>query len=192
MMWKSHARHRTTEGSGETMEKIVLGGGCFWCIEAAINGLRGVFEVTPGYSGGHLENPTYEQVCEKKSGHAEVVMVAFDPMVISRSTLLKFFFTLFDPTQVDRQGNDIGPQYRSVVFYNDESQVGDVMAAIEEVSGHYEGHIATEVSPLENFWVAEDYHHDYFMRNGSTNPYCVSVVAPKLAKARAKYAYLYE
>ncbi len=191
-MWRSHARHQTTAESGEHMEAIVLGGGCFWCIEAAIKGLRGVLEATPGYSGGHLENPTYEQVCGKKTGHAEVVRVVFDPIIISRSTLLSFFFTLFDPTQVDRQGNDIGPQYRSVVFYSDEGQVGDVMAAIEEASGYYEGQIATEVSQLDKFWVAEDYHHDYFAINGSSNPYCVSVVAPKVAKARAKYAYLYE
>lgn len=174
------------------MEQIHLGGGCFWCIEGGLLGLRGVSEVVPGYSGGHVENPTYEQVCGKMTGHAEVVRVTFDPEVISRMTLLRVFHTLFDPTQLNRQGNDIGPQYRSMVLFSDESQKKDALAAIEEVAESYEDPVVTEVVPLDVFWEAEGYHHDYFARNGSTNPYCVSVVAPKIAKARGKYAELYE
>jgi len=174
------------------MEQIHLGGGCFWCIEGGLLGLRGVSEVVPGYSGGHVENPTYEQVCGKMTGHAEVVRVTFDPEVISRMTLLRVFHTLFDPTQLNRQGNDIGPQYRSMVLFSDESQKKDALAAIEEVAESYEDPVVTEVVPLDVFWEAEGYHHDYFARNGSTNPYCVSVVAPKIAKARGKYEELYE
>ena len=173
------------------MEQIHLGGGCFWCIEGGLLGLIGVSEVVPGYSGGHVENPTYEQVCGKMTGHAEVVRVTFDPEVISRITLLRVFHTLFDPTQLNRQGNDVGPQYRSIVLYSDESQKKDALAVIEQVSEYYEGPVVTEVVPLEVFWEAEEYHHAYFSRNGSTNPYCIAVVAPKIAKARDSYAELY-
>jgi len=148
--------------------------------------------VLPGYSGGHIENPTYEQVCAKRTGHAEVVRVTFDSEVIPRTTLLRVFHTLFDPTQMNRQGNDIGPQYRSIVLYSEEGQRDDALAAIEEVSEYYDEPVVTEVVPLDVFWVAEDYHHDYFAKNGPTNPYCVAVVAPKIAKARAKHADLYE
>ena len=116
------------------MEQIHLGGGCFWCIEGGLLGLIGVSEVVPGYSGGHVENPTYEQVCGKMTGHAEVVRVTFDPEVLSRITLLRVFHTLFDPTQLNRQGNDVGPQYRSIVLYSDESQKKDALAVIEQVS----------------------------------------------------------
>ena len=174
------------------METIHLGGGCFWCIEGGLLGLRGVHEVVPGYSGGHLENPTYEQVCGKRTGHAEVVRVTFDPNVIPRPVLLRVFHTLFDPTQLNRQGNDIGPQYRSIVLFSDEEQKEDALRAIEEVSGYYEDPVVTEVVPFDVFWEAEDYHHDYFARSGSTNPYCQAVVAPKIAKARSRHADLYE
>ena len=174
------------------METIHLGGGCFWCIEGGLLGLRGVHEVVPGYSGGHLENPTYEQVCGKRTGHAEVVRVTFDPDVIPRPVLLRVFHTLFDPTQLNRQGNDIGPQYRSIVLFSDEEQKEDALRAIEEVSGYYEDPVVTEVVPFDVFWEAEDYHHDYFARSGSTNPYCQAVVAPKIAKARSRHADLYE
>ena len=173
------------------MEGIVLGGGCFWCVEGALKGLRGVSEVIPGYSGGHVDNPTYEQVCGKRTGHAEVVRVTFDPGIIGRTTLLEVFFTCHDPTQLDRQGNDIGPQYRSSVFYADEGQKNDTESVIESLSEHFPRPIVTEVSPLSNFFVAEDYHHDYFANNPG-NPYCRVVVAPKIAKTRAKHASLYE
>ena len=173
------------------MENMVLGGGCFWCVEGALKGLRGVSEVIPGYSGGHVDNPTYEQVCGKRTGHAEVVRVTFDPSIIGRTTLLEVFFTCHDPTQLDRQGNDIGPQYRSSVFYADEGQKNDTESVIESLSEHFSSPIVTEVSPLSNFFVAEDYHHDYFANNPG-NPYCRVVVAPKIAKTRAKHAPLYE
>tara|TARA_B100001250_G_scaffold386961_1_gene383934 strand:+ start:373 stop:897 length:525 start_codon:yes stop_codon:yes gene_type:complete len=174
------------------MEDLYLGGGCFWCIEGGLLGLRGVSEVIPGYSGGHVENPTYEQVCGKKTGHAEVVKVTFDSDEIPRITLLRVFHTLFDPTQLNRQGNDVGPQYRSIVLYTSEEQRVDAEAAIEEVSQYYDDPVVTEVVPLEKFWVAESYHHDYFARNGSSNPYCVAVVAPKIAKVRSLHGELYE
>lgn len=174
------------------MEQLHLGGGCFWCTEGGLLGLRGVHEVVPGYSGGHVDNPTYEQVCGKKTGHAEVVRVTFDPEVIPRMTVLRVFHTLFDPTQLNRQGNDVGPHYRSIVLYSNEEQRRDAEAAIEEVSKYYDKPVVTEVVELEKFWIAEDYHHDYFARNGTANPYCVAVVAPKIAKARSLHAELYE
>ncbi len=175
-----------------SMEQIHLGGGCFWCIEGGLVGLRGVTEVVPGYAGGHVDDPTYEQVCGKKTGHAEVVRVTFDSSIISRRTLLGVFHTLFDPTQLNRQGNDVGPQYRSIVLYSNENQRKDALDAIDDISEFYEKPVVTEVVPLEIFWQAEDYHHDYFARNGSTNPYCISVVAPKIAKVRVRHAELYE
>ena len=176
---------------GEALETIVLGGGCFWCGEGALKGLRGVSEVIPGYSGGHVENPTYEQVCAKRTGHAEVVRVSFDIDIISAATLLEVFFTCHDPTQLNRQGNDIGPQYRSAAFYSDDDQKSYIEDASADASYLYDAPIVTEVSPLVNFFVAEDYHHDYFANNPG-NPYCRMVVAPKIAKTRAKHASLYD
>jgi peptide-methionine (S)-S-oxide reductase len=174
------------------MEQIVLGGGCFWCIEGGLQSLRGVSEVVPGYSGGHTENPTYEQVCAaKKADHAEVVRVTFDPKVIPRRTLLRVFHSLFDPTHLHRQGNDIGPQYRSIVLYSEGGQRDDALAVIEEISEYYDDPIVTEVVPLEVFWMAEPSHMDYFANNPQ-NPYCSAVVGPKIAKTRAKHADLYE
>ena len=173
------------------MESIVLGGGCFWCVEGTLKGLRGVSEVMSGYSGGHVDNPTYEQVCGKRTGHAEVVRVRFDPEVIGRRTLLEVFFTCHDPTQLNRQGNDIGPQYRSAVFYADEGQRADTKAVIDSLADSFHDPIVTEVTPLGEFWMAEAYHHDYFVNNPG-NSYCRIVVAPKIAKTRAEHASLYE
>ena len=172
------------------MESIVLGGGCFWCVEGALKGLLGVSEIVSGYSGGHIDNPTYEQVCGKRTGHAEVVRVTFNPEIIGRTTLLEVFFTCHDPTQLNGQGNDVGPQYRSVVFYTDEGQKEETEAVIESMADHFSSPIVTEVKLLMNFFVAEDYHHDYFANNPG-NPYCRVVVAPKIAKTRAKHASLY-
>ena len=173
------------------MQSIVLGGGCFWCVEGALKGLRGVSELIPGYSGGHVDNPTYEQVCGKRTGHAEVVRVTFDAEVIDAATLLEVFFTCHDPTQLNRQGNDIGPQYRSAAFYSDDEQKSHIEDAIAKASTLYVTPIVTEVSPLVNFFLAEDYHHNYFANNPG-NPYCRMVVAPKIAKTRAKHARLYD
>ncbi len=183
------ARPPTT--GDDPLEDIILGGGCFWCVEGALKGLRGVSEVISGYSGGHVQNPSYEQVCGKKTGHAEVVKVSFDPTTIDRKSLLEVFFTCHDPTQLNRQGNDIGPHYRSVIFYSSEAQMTDSFSVIEEMSDVYNNEIVTEVSPLKNFYVAEKYHHDYF-KNNPSNPYCMMVVAPKIAKTRANHAHLYE
>ncbi len=173
------------------MEQIVLGGGCFWCVEGAFKDLRGVSEVISGYSGGDVENPTYEQVCGKRTGHAEVVRVTFDPNVIPRRILLEVFFTCHNPTQLNRQGNDIGPQYRSCIFYSNDEQKQDAEAVIEYLQQNFVDDIVTEVSPLINFYVAEDYHHDYYAKNPQ-NPYCQVVISPKIAKVRAKHAHLYE
>ena len=137
------------------METIVLGGGCFWCVEEAIKGLRGVSTVVPGYSGGHVEEPTYEQVCGKRTGHAEGVMGTFDPSILDRIALLEVFFTCHDPTQLNRQGNDIGPHYRSAVFYSDDRQRDDVQSVIDGLKDAFDDDIVTEVSPLENFYEAE-------------------------------------
>jgi len=172
-------------------ETIVLGGGCFWCIEGALLGLRGVSEVIPGYTGGRIENPTYEQVCSGRSGHAEVVRVTYHPETIPRRILLEVFFTAHDPTQFNRQGNDVGPQYRSCVFFESEEQRSDAEAVIEYLQANFVDDIVTEISPLTRFFIAEDYHHDYFANNPQ-NPYCQMVVAPKLAKARARFSHLYE
>jgi len=172
------------------MESIVLGGGCFWCVEGALKGLLGVTKIVSGYSGGHIDNPTYEQVCGKRTGHAEVVRVTFNPEIIGRTTLLEVFFTCHDPTQLNGQGNDVGPQYRSVVFYTDEGQKEETEAVIESMADHFSSPIVTEVKLLTNFFVAEDYHHDYFANNPG-NPYCRVVVAPKIAKTRAQHASLY-
>jgi len=166
-----------------------FGGGCFWCIEAAFNAMQGVQSAISGYAGGHVPNPTYEQVCGKRTGHVEVVQVTYDTSVVSYRDLLEVFFTLHDPTQVDRQGNDVGPQYRTVIFAHDETQAAEARAMIAELTETkvFPGKIVTTVEPLPTFWPAEDYHQGYFLRNPHTG-YCAAVVAPKLSKFRKKYA----
>ncbi len=166
-----------------------LGGGCFWCLEAVYLGLRGVTRVVSGYAGGHVANPSYEQVCGKRTGHAEVVQISFDPAEISYEDLLRVFFTIHDPTTKDRQGNDVGPQYRSVIFTHDEAQraAADIVIAEIEAAGIWPGRIVTEVRPLEMFWPAEEYHQNYFARN-PWQGYCQAVVAPKVAKFRKTFA----
>lgn len=170
-------------------ETAILGGGCFWCIDAAYRDLNGVVEVVSGYAGGHVENPTYEQVCGKRTGHAEVVKVVFDPAALSYADLLRIFFTLHDPTTKDRQGADIGPQYRSIILTTSESQAEtarDVMAEIEAAK-IWPGPIVTEVEPAGAFWPAEPEHQDYFRRNPWAG-YCRVVIAPKVAKFRQRFA----
>ena len=156
-----------------------------------MSGLRGVTRVTPGYSGGDVANPTYEQVCGKRTGHAEVVKVVFDPSLIDLTKILRAFFALHDPTQVNRQGNDVGPQYRTCIFYSDESQKTTINQVISKIQPTYGSPIATEVEPAKAFWPAEDYHHDYFERNPN-QPYCSLVVAPKISKAVKLFGDLYE
>ena len=170
-------------------ETAILGAGCFWCVEAAIKQLEGVESVRSGYMGGKIVNPTYQQVCSGRSGHVEVAEVVFDPSVISYSDLLHVFFTLHDPTTLNRQGNDVGEQYRSVIFYlNDEQKkaADDVIAELAR-DQVFRDPIVTAVEPASTFYVAEDYHQDYFANN-SMQPYCMFVVAPKVQKIREKYA----
>ena len=167
-------------------ERATLGGGCFWCLEAVYLELRGVRGVKSGYAGGHVANPSYEQVCGKKTGHAEVVQVEFDPAEITFAELLEVFFTIHDPTTRDRQGNDVGPQYRSVILTHAPEQAAVAREQVAAAQAHWDDPIVTEIAPLEKFWPAEKVHDDYFRRNPQ-NPYCAVVVAPKVAKARTLF-----
>ncbi|AMR42324.1 MULTISPECIES: peptide-methionine (S)-S-oxide reductase MsrA [Elizabethkingia] len=160
-----------------------IGGGCFWCVESCFNMLKGVDSVISGYSGGHKANPTYEEVCTGDTGHAEVVQIAYDPAVISYKQLMEVFLFLHDPTQLNRQGNDIGTQYRSVVFYNSEEQKKETEEALKESEAkqQWNGKYVTEVVPFEKFWPAEAYHQGYYKENPN-QPYCSAVVGPKIQK----------
>uniref|UniRef100_UPI003216FD38 peptide-methionine (S)-S-oxide reductase MsrA n=1 Tax=uncultured Draconibacterium sp. TaxID=1573823 RepID=UPI003216FD38 len=167
------------------LEKATLGGGCFWCTEAVYLELKGVIDVKPGYSGGHVKNPDYKEVCTGTTGHAEVVQITFDPDVVSFSKILEVFFMTHDPTSLNRQGNDVGPQYRSAVFYHSEKQKETAETVIDlfEKEKVYDKTIVTEVTKFDKFYVAEDYHINYFARN-KTQGYCQFVVAPKIEKFR--------
>ena len=171
-----------------TTELATLGGGCFWCLEAVFRECRGVLDVKSGYAGGHVANPTYAQVCGKQTGHAEVVQVTFDPTQVSYRELLQVFFTIHDPTTVDRQGNDAGPQYRSAVFHHSSDQEAATRQVMNELSAEriFDDPIVTQLTALDRFWPAEPEHDDYFARNPS-NPYCAFVVAPKVAKFRKTF-----
>jgi peptide-methionine (S)-S-oxide reductase len=166
-----------------------LAGGCFWCIETVFNQLHGVESAVSGYMGGHTANPTYEDICNGDTGHAEVVQVSFDPAVISYRDLLGVFFTLHDPTQLNCQGNDVGTQYRSAIFWHTPEQQAEAQAVIAELTAarQFDAPIVTEVTAATRFYPAEDYHQAYFDQNPN-QPYCQFVVAPKVAKAREKYA----
>jgi peptide-methionine (S)-S-oxide reductase len=167
----------------------VLGGGCFWCLEAVYDQLEGVLDVVSGYAGGHVPNPDYRSVCNGTTGHAEVVQVTFDPAVITFEEILEIFFTIHDPTTLNRQGADVGTQYRSAIFYRDEAQKKAAEAIIAEIEAAkiWPDPIVTEVTALDIFYPAEDYHQEYFQRNPYQG-YCQVVVAPKVAKFRQKYA----
>ncbi len=166
-----------------------LGGGCFWCTEAVFRDLRGVRSVVSGYAGGHVENPTYKQVCTGATGHAEVVQVTFDPAELSYEDLLRVFFTIHDPTTPDRQGNDVGPQYRSVIFTHDEAQraAAERVRAEIEAQGIWPGRLVTAIEPFGRFYPAEAEHEDYFARNPWSG-YCRAVIAPKVQKFRKTFA----
>lgn len=170
-------------------ERATLGGGCFWCLEAVYNELRGVEQVVSGYAGGTVPDPTYEEVCEEETGHAEVVQLAFDPQEISYKELLRVFFTIHDPTTLNRQGPDVGTQYRSVIFYHSPEQQQIAEETIRELTAAqiWDAPIVTEVVPFEAFYPAEDYHQQYFERNPLW-PYCQYIVAPKVLKARKMFA----
>ena len=171
-----------------TLETATLAAGCFWCVEAVFDDLVGVEDVVSGYSGGQTENPTYKQVCAETTGHAEVVQIRFDPEVLSFADLLRVYFTVHDPTTLNRQGNDIGSSYRSAIFYHSEAQRETAEQVIAEITaeGIYAGSIVTEVTAFDKFWPAEDYHQEYFANNPN-QPYCATVVAPKVAKFRQKF-----
>jgi len=167
----------------------VLGGGCFWCLDAAFRDLDGVLSVESGYAGGRDANPTYEAVCTGRTGHAEVVRITFDPAVVSYRDLLTVFFTLHDPTTLNRQGNDVGTQYRSVIFCETPEQRADAQRLVDELTAQklWRDPIVTEIADAAPFYPAETYHQDYFSRNGY-QPYCQAVVAPKVAKFRKAFA----
>ena len=169
-------------------EVATLGGGCFWCTEAVFSQLKGVVSAESGFSGGTVSNPSYEQVCTGETGHAEVVQVTFDPTVISYRELLRIFLTVHDPTALNRQGPDVGTQYRSVIFYHDEDQRNTADEAIKEVDNSkiWGRPIVTQVIPFKAFYKAEEYHQEYFRRN-LTQPYCQLVIAPKVSKFRKHY-----
>lgn len=170
------------------MAIAVFGGGCFWCTEAVFAAMQGVQKVEPGYCGGHVENPTYEQVCDKDTGHIEVVRITYDPEQVSYESLLEVFFATHDPTTPGRQGNDVGPQYQSAIFCEDASQreVAERIIATINASGKFQAPVCTEIRQAATFWVAEDYHHDFFERNPGQG-YCQFVVAPKIQKFRAQF-----
>ena len=173
---------------GSDLELATLGGGCFWCLEAVYDQLRGVTDVVSGYSGGHVHEPTYERVCAGTTGHAEVVQLTFDPSVISFEDILRVFFTIHDPTTLNRQGADVGPQYRSAIFYHTEEQKAVAEHLIASLSHEklWNAPIVTEVASFDRFYPAEDYHQEYFARNPNQG-YCQFVIAPKVAKFRQKY-----
>ena len=173
----------------KTKEVATLGGGCFWCMEAIYKRVKGVYKVTSGYSGGHVENPTYEQVSSGTTGHAEVVQIEFDPRTISFQEILDIFWQIHDPTQLNRQGNDIGTQYRSVIFYHDARQKEIALHSIAELEKEkiFDKPIVTQVVPFKAFFPAESYHKDYYDRN-SKEPYCQLVITPKLQKFKKHFS----
>jgi peptide-methionine (S)-S-oxide reductase len=178
----------TAAGSGSVTEVATLAGGCFWCLEAVYDQLKGVLSVESGYSGGKTSNPTYSEVCGGNTGHAEVIRITFDPAVITFRDLLDVFFTIHDPTTLNAQGADVGTQYRSAIFYHspEQKQAAEEKIAALEADKIWDDPIVTEVSPAGPFYEAEDYHQEYFARNDS-QPYCRAVVAPKVAKFRKQH-----
>lgn len=168
-------------------EVATFGGGCFWCVEAVIQRLQGVKKLVSGYAGGKFPNPTYKEVCSGLSGHAEVVQVTFDPVIISYHDLISIFMATHDPTTLNRQGADRGSQYRSVIYYHDETQKEIIHQVMEEIKDKFSDPIVTEISPLDKFFAAEEYHQDYYNNNMGAS-YCRIVIDPKVQKLRAYYA----
>ncbi|MFD2525411.1 peptide-methionine (S)-S-oxide reductase MsrA [Flavihumibacter stibioxidans] len=170
-------------GAYAQTDTATLGAGCFWCVEAVFQQLNGVLKVSSGYSGGSVANPTYEQVSEKNTGHAEVIQVVYDPSIITFDELLEVFWQTHDPTTPNRQGNDVGPQYRSAIFYHNQEQKEKAEYYKEQLnrSGSWNSPVITEIAPYKNFYIAEDYHQNYYLNNG-TQPYCYFVIRPKMEK----------
>ena len=177
--------------SMDSLEVATLGAGCFWCVEAIFQDIKGVKKVESGYSGGSIKNPSYKEVCNGTTGHAEVVQVTFDPKQVSFSSILEVFFSTHDPTTLNRQGADVGTQYRSAIFYHSEEQkkVAEIAKEAAQASGDWSNPIVTEITAYSNFYKAEDYHQDYYNQNG-TQPYCQIVITPKIDKFKKKFADL--
>ena len=173
------------------LQTATLAGGCFWCLEAVYDEVKGVHSVESGYAGGHMDNPTYREVCNGNTGHAEVVQVHFDPNIVSYRDLLNVFFAIHDPTTLNRQGADVGTQYRSAIFYHDEEQKKVAEELLKDLNAQkiWDKPLVTEVSKLDKFYVAEAYHQEYYARN-SYQPYCMAVVAPKVSKFRKHFLEL--
>ena len=165
----------------------VLAGGCFWCTEAVFNDVIGVKSVESGYTGGTVPNPTYEQVCGGATGHAEAIRIIFDPDAISYGELLDIFFTIHDPTQLNRQGNDVGTQYRSAIFPQDDEQREEAEHAVGRAQGHWDGNVVTTIEPTSDWWPAEDHHQRYWEGEGKQNAYCIATIPPKLQKLRRSF-----
>jgi peptide-methionine (S)-S-oxide reductase len=172
----------TAKTTSTSNQKIVVGGGCYWCVEAVFQRLEGVKAVKSGFSGGHVKNPTYEQVCNTNTGHAEVVQIEFDPAVLTLDKLLDVFFVAHDPTTLNRQGRDVGESYRSVIYFANDEQKKAADSAKVRAKSEWKDPIVTEISPFKEFYAAEDYHQNYFNLNKDKNPYCSVVIAPKLNK----------
>ena len=170
----------------EKHETITLGGGCFWCVEAVYQQLEGVYSAVSGYMGGHVKDPTYEQVCSKTTGHVEVVQLKFDPEVIPLEDILAWFWELHDPTTKDRQGNDVGPQYRSAIFYADDAQKKAAESSLRDAQAHFSKPIVTEIREAVTFYPAEEVHQNYYFLNKRSNGYCRVVIKPKLKKLKLK------
>jgi peptide-methionine (S)-S-oxide reductase len=181
-----YIRGRRVPGGVSEHETVTLGGGCFWCVEAPMERVEGVRSVVSGYAGGHVADPTYEEVCAETTGHAEVVRVEFDPAVVSFEDLLDVFFAVHDPTTENRQGPDVGSQYRSAVFYETEAQRETVERVIDRLEGDVYDGVVTEVAPLEAFYRAEDHHQDYYAKNPN-QPYCAAQIPPKLQKVEERF-----
>jgi peptide-methionine (S)-S-oxide reductase len=184
-------KSKTTDKKIESMEGLeiaTLGAGCFWCVEAIFQDLQGVEKVESGYAGGQVENPTYKAVCNGTTGHAEVIQITFDPKIVSFEEILEVFWYTHDPTTLNRQGGDVGTQYRSAIFYHSEAQKVAAEKSKTAAATDFENPIVTEVTAFSNYYVAENYHQDYFSLNGDKNPYCTAVISPKVAKFRKKYA----
>ena len=187
--FKASNREKIKQEPAIGMETITLGAGCFWCVEAIFGSIDGVESATSGYAGGNVKNPSYKEVCTGKTGHAEVVQVVYNPEIVSLAKILEVFFQVHDPTTLNRQGNDIGTQYRSAIFYHNDGQKATATAILNklDMSGIFDKKIVTEITRAENFYPAEDYHQDYYELNGE-QPYCSAVVRPKVEKFKKAFA----
>ncbi len=170
-------------------ESVVLGGGCFWCIEAVFNMLKGIIKTTPGYAGGVTKNPSYEEVCAGDTGHAEVLLVEYNKEILSMNKILDVFFEMHDPTSINKQGADLGSQYRSIILYNSESQKVEIMQFIDKIRENFDKPIVTEIKKLDRFYPAEEYHKEYY-KNNRLQPYCVFVIRPKMKKIDKEFKNL--